>query len=78
MTKTMTIRSMGGFENFLKISSTLKRRRFTVDKMNMENIDQHHFNLDVTLSGDASTFNQAMRYMKKNEDVYEIIEKMEE
>jgi acetolactate synthase small subunit len=78
MTKTMTIMSMGGFDNFLKISSTLKRRRFTVDRINLESIDQHHFCLDVTLSGDDATFNQAIRFMKKNEDVYEIIEKTEE
>jgi acetolactate synthase small subunit len=77
MTRTLQIRSTGGFDNFIKLSSTLKRRRFAIDKISLESIDQRHFDLEVTLMGDEKSFDQAMRYMKKNEDVYYITEKME-
>ncbi|MCK5763436.1 MAG: hypothetical protein KAH05_04890 [Clostridiales bacterium] len=78
MTKVLSIKSKGGFDNFIKINSTLKRRRFYVDKVSMENVDESNFNLEITLKGDENTLNQAIRHMQKIEDVYDIKEKMEE
>ena len=78
MTKILSIKSKGGFDNFIKINSTLKRRRFCVDKVSMENIDTSTFNIEITLKGDENTLNQAIRHMQKIEDVYDIEEKMEE
>ena len=78
MTKVLSIKSKGGFDNFIKITSTLKRRRFYVDKVAMENIDKSNFNLEITLNCDENTLNQAIRHMQKIEDVYDIKEKMGE
>ena len=75
MGHTLTIRSKGGFENFIKISSTLKRKQFSIDHMSLNHFDSEHFEMEVTLLTNHQPLAHAIRYIKKNEDVYEIIEK---
>ena len=77
MTKGFSIKSKGGFENFIKINSTLKRRRFSVNKVSMENIGQENLLIEITLNCDENTLNQAIRHMQKIEDVYDIKKKEE-
>jgi hypothetical protein len=75
MTKTLCIRSKGGFGNFVKISSTLKRKLILLQRIEYHTIDDQEFYIELTLSGNDRTVHQAFKHMKKNEDVYEIIEK---
>ena len=77
MTKVISINSNGGFDNFLKITSMLKRRRFSIEKLAMETIDQMSFELKLTLNSNDIDFYQAIKYLKKLEDVY-YIEEIEE
>ncbi len=75
MGRTITIRSRGGFENFIKISSTLKRKQFSINHISLNHFDSEHFEMEVTLFTNHQPLAHAIRYIKKNEDVYEIIEK---
>ena len=75
MEHTLKIRSTGGFENFIKISSTLKRKQFSIEYLSMSHFDAENFEMEVTLYTDHHPLAHAIRYLKKNEDVYEIIEK---
>ncbi|MEA3422533.1 MAG: hypothetical protein U9Q80_01795 [Bacillota bacterium] len=78
MIKILTLKSKGGFNNLIKIASTLKSKRYETMKIIMENIGLENFNLEITLNCDENTLNQAIRHMQKIEDVYDIKEKMEE
>lgn len=78
MTRLLTVKSRGGFDNFIKISSTLRRKRFLVDRLEMNYIDQGRISIEIALNGNDQEMQQAVRYMRKNEDVYEITQKMEE
>ncbi len=75
MTRTLCVKSKGGFDNFVKISSTLKRKLILLDRIEYHTIDDQEFYIEFTMSGNEKTFHQAFKHMKKNEDVYEIIEK---
>jgi acetolactate synthase small subunit len=78
MSRVLSIKSRGGFDHFIKISATLKRRRIEVEKIFMEHLPQENFLVEVTLGDSAKNVNQIMGFMNKLEDVYEIKEKMEE
>lgn len=78
MTRLLTVKSRGGFDNFIKISSTLRRKRFLVDRLEMNYIDHGRISIEIALNGNDQEMQQAVRYMRKNEDVYEITQKMEE
>ncbi|OPL08753.1 MAG: hypothetical protein AVO33_09255 [delta proteobacterium ML8_F1] len=78
MGRVLSIKSRGGFDHFIKISSTLKRRRIEVEKIFMEHLAQEDFLVEVTLGDSARDLKQIMGFMNKIEDVYEIKEKMEE
>ena len=75
MSTVLSVKSKGGFDNFLKITSTLKRRRFNVDRIEMESAGKEGLFLEITLNGDEKEVHQAMRFMRKIEDVYDITQK---
>jgi hypothetical protein len=77
MKYTLEILASGGLNNFIKISSTLKRKQYKITHLTLDLLHSDQFHMEVSFITDYGCLSKAIRLIKKNEDVYEIIEKME-
>ncbi len=73
MCRTLTFKVTSGLDSALRVMTTLRRKQFDVKEFSMKDLD----NISVTLEDTPSvytSFNNAVLYMEKLEDVYDVQE----
>ena len=73
MCRTLTFKVTSGLDSALRVMTTLRRKQFDVKEFSMKDLD----NMSVTLEDTPSvytSFNNAVLYMEKLEDVYDVQE----
>lgn len=76
MDKKLSCRVDNGLETLIRVVGLLKRKRFDIRSVNMENIENSQYsNLEITIKDELNLgVNQAINQMEKLVNVHEIRE----
>ena len=73
MCRTLTFKVTSGMDSAVRVMTTLRRKQFDVKEFSMKDLDK----ISVTLEDmpmEYTSFEKAVLYMKKLEDVYDVRE----